>query len=113
MLIAFSVFLVTVGSFSCVPIIANYLVECFINFPMEAAMSSTFFRIVWGLTVPFYINEWVDAVGIGWCYGMMAFFSLGSFAFVLILMLKGHSIRQFSFTRVASSEDGEVIVDSR
>jgi hypothetical protein len=112
MVLAFAVFLVTVGSFSSVPIIANYLVECFVEYPMEASMASTFYRIIWGLTVPFYIDQWVDAVGIGWSYGMMAFFALGSTALVLILILKGHNIRQFSFSRLPSSEEGEKVIKS-
>lgn len=113
MVVAFAVFLVTVGSFSCVPIITNYLVECFIDYPMEASMASTFFRIAWGLTVPFYINQWVAAVGVGWSYGMMALFAFGSFVSILILMFKGGTIRQLSFARVASTEEGEKVVEAK
>ena len=111
MVLAFASFLVTIGSFSTVPILANYVVECFIDYPVDAAMSNTLFRIVWGLSIPFYINEWAAEVGVGWAYGIMAFMALGATGFIAILMLGGHQVRELSFARVKSSEEGSKIIE--
>jgi hypothetical protein len=66
---------------------------------------------VYGLTISFYINPWVEAVDVGWVYGMMAFFAVFSFFFVMLLMWKGHAIREIQFSSLASSEEGERLVE--
>lgn len=112
MVLAFAVFLVTIGSLATVPVTVNYVVECFTHYPAEAGIVIGAYRIVYGLTITFYINPWVKAVGAGWVYGMMAFFAIFSFLFVILLMWKGHAIRQIQFASVASSEEGEKLVDA-
>ncbi|OJJ47980.1 hypothetical protein ASPZODRAFT_115343 [Penicilliopsis zonata CBS 506.65] len=111
MVLALAVFLVTVGSLSSVPVTVNYVVECFTHYPAEAGIVIGAYRIAYGLTITFYINPWVAAVKVGWVYGMMAFFAVFSFFFVMLLMWKGHRIRQWQFASVASSEEGEKLLD--
>ncbi|MCJ1373889.1 hypothetical protein MMC20_005119 [Loxospora ochrophaea] len=111
LVLALAVFLVTVGSLASVPVTVNYIVECFIDYPAEASIVIGAYRIVFGLTISFYINPWVAAVGVGWVYGMMAFFAVFSFCFVILLMWKGHIIRQWQLSSVGSSEDGDKVVE--
>ncbi|KAJ5545233.1 Major facilitator superfamily domain general substrate transporter [Penicillium sp. DV-2018c] len=110
MVLALGVFLVTIGSLASVSVTVNHVVECFTRYPAEAGIAIGAYRIVFGLTISFYINPWVEAVGVGWVYGMMAFFAVFSFFFVMLLMWKGHAIRQIQFASLGSSEEGERLV---
>ncbi|RAL13089.1 polyamine transporter [Aspergillus homomorphus CBS 101889] len=106
MVLALAVFIVTVGSLASVPVTVNYVVECFTRYPAEAGIVVGAYRIVYGLTISFYIDPWVEAVDVGWVYGMMAFFAVFSFLFVGLLMWKGDVIRGWQVASVASSEEG-------
>jgi hypothetical protein len=110
MVLALGVFVVTVGSLGSVPVTVNYVVECFKGFPAEVGIVVGAYRIVYGLTIGFYIDEWVEAVGVGWVYGMMAFFAVFSFFFVILLMWKGEVIRGMRFNGLGDSEEGERLV---
>ncbi|KAJ5934459.1 Major facilitator superfamily domain general substrate transporter [Penicillium verhagenii] len=111
MVLALGVFIVTIGSLASVPVTVNYVVECFTNHPAEAGIVIGAYRIAFGLTISFYINPWVAAVHVGWVYGMMAFFAMFSFFFVMLLMWKGHAIRGIQFASLASSEEGEKLME--
>ena len=65
------------------------------------------------MSVAFYIKEWVAKTGVGWAYGMMAFFEVGSFAFILLLMWKGHAIRELTWGHLGKSEEGEHVVEEK
>ncbi|OQE01193.1 hypothetical protein PENVUL_c044G03877 [Penicillium vulpinum] len=110
MVLALAVFLVTIGSLGSVPVTVNYVVECFTQYPAGAGIVIGAYRIVYGLTISFYVNPWVQAVGVGWVYGMMAFFAVFSFMFVMLLMWKGHAIRGLQFSSLGSSEEGERLI---
>jgi hypothetical protein len=102
--------LVTFGSLSITPITVNYINECFIGNPAEASIAVNVYRVGFGLSVAFYIKEWVAETGVGWAYGMMAFFEIGSFLFILLLMWKGHAIRGLTWGHLSQSEEGEHVV---
>jgi len=89
----------------------NYLSECFTNSPEETAIVLNLFRVGFGLSVAFYINPWVDKIGFAWAYGMMSFIWLFAWLFVLLLMWKGHEIRQIDPFRMISTEEGEHVID--
>lgn len=110
MVIAFGSALVTIGSLLSIPVTVNYICECFRTHTIEATVSLNSIRNFLGVSIPFFINNWVDAVGLGWVYGMMAFFAVFSFSFLGVLMWKGHLIRQWTPFGFGSSEDGEHIV---
>lgn len=107
MLLAVGNFLVTFGALQGIPVTMNYIAECFRKNTSEATIPLNSFRLFLGLTINFYINYWVEAVGLGWVYGMMAFFTLFSFTFLIVLMWKGHEIREASPFITSSSEEGE------
>ncbi|KAK7733034.1 hypothetical protein SLS53_008363 [Cytospora paraplurivora] len=109
MLMAVGNFLVTFGAMQGIPVTMNYIAECFRMTTTEATIPLTSFRLLLGLTINFYIDYWITAVGIGWVYGMMAFFSVFSFFFLIVLMWKGHQIRAASPFVSSSSEEGEVL----
>ncbi|PYH88605.1 polyamine transporter [Aspergillus ellipticus CBS 707.79] len=111
MVLALAVFLVTIGALASVPVTVNYVVECFTRHPAEAGIVVGAYRIVYGLTISFYIDPWVAAVHVGWVYGMMAFFAVFAFFFVMLLMWKGHAIRGWQLASVASSEEGVQVDD--
>lgn len=110
---AFGQVLVTFGSLSMIPVTVNYICECFTTHPAEASITGNAYRLVFGLSVAFYINEWVAAVDVGWAYGMMAFFDIFSFLFIILLMWKGHKIRTWTLGGLAADEEGEHVVESK
>ncbi|KAH8651305.1 major facilitator superfamily domain-containing protein [Xylariales sp. PMI_506] len=106
-------FLVTFGAMQGIPVTMNYVAECFRNSTVEAVIPLSSMRLFFGLSINFYINAWITAVGIGWVYGMMAFFCAGCFGFLVILMWKGHEIRQASPFHTAASEEGEKVLGKK
>lgn len=103
----------TFGSLAITPITVNYINECFIHNPAEASIAVNAFRVGFGLSVAFYINQWVAKVDVAWAYGMMAFFEVFSFLFIIVLMWKGHQIREWTWAGLASSEEGEHLIEEK
>lgn len=120
---------VTFGSLAIIPIAVNYMLvphlstnesimtdftscECFTKNPAEASITTNAYRLLFGLSVAFYINDWIAEVGVGWVYGMMAIFDVVSFFFVILLMWKGHVIREWTVGGLNSTEEGEHVVES-
>jgi hypothetical protein len=104
---------VTFGSLSITPITVNYMCECFIRNPAETSIAVNFYRVGFGLSVAFYINQWVAAVTIGWAYGMMALFEVLSFVSIIALLWKGHRIREWNIGGFGSSEEGEHLIQEK
>ncbi|KAF2772978.1 MFS general substrate transporter [Teratosphaeria nubilosa] len=107
MVIAFAVALQNVIEISLVPVVFNYVCEGFTLYSQEVATALNFYRLILGLTVTFYIDPWVAAVGPGWTFGMMAFFAILGFSFTVILAWKGSAIRKLSLRRFQVSEEGD------
>jgi hypothetical protein len=110
--LAFGMALVTFGSLAMIPVCVDYICECFVRHPAEANITANCLRLLFGLTVPFYINEWVAEVTVGWAYGMMALFDVAAFGCVGLLMWKGHMIRSLTLGGLNESEEGEKVVES-
>ena len=107
MLLAFGTFLVGFSAVLSVPIIVNYVVECFINSATEVAVIMNVYRLALGLALPFFIEAWSDAVGKGWLFGMAAFFSLFAALLVALLAWKGRTLRRFTIRGIILTEEGE------
>lgn len=106
MVLAVGAFLITFAGMLSVPVAVNYVAECFKEYAAETGTIMGIYRLIFGLVVPFFITPWEKAVSVGWVFGMAAFFSIGAFGLLVVLMLKGHEIRQLSFKSVASTEEG-------
>lgn len=106
MVLALGAFLITVAATVSVPVSVNYVVESFKRNPQEVGTIMNAYRLLLALVVQFFISPWAKQVGIGWVFGMMAFFSIFSFMLIVLLMFKGHQIRQWSFASVAAAEEG-------
>jgi len=102
--------LVTIGCLVSLPVTVNYICECFRTHTSEAVIPANSMRLLFGLSINFYSVQWVSKVGIGWFYGMMAFFSAFSFIFIVALMVWGHKIRQWTPFGMESSEEGAHLV---
>lgn len=66
--------------------------------------------MLFGLSIVFYINAWVDLVGFAWCYGTMGLMQVASWVFVTALMVKGHQIRQYDPFNLISTEEGQHVL---
>ncbi|KAG8170048.1 hypothetical protein KVR01_000793 [Diaporthe batatas] len=102
---------VTIGSLVSIPTTVNYICECFRTNTVEATLLLNSMRLFMGLSINFYIQPWIAAVGIGWVYGQQAFFTLFAFCFLIVLMIWGRQIRQLSPFSTSKSEEGQHIYD--
>lgn len=99
------------GALSTIPITVNYLCECFIGYPSETGTTANAYRVLFGLSVNFYITKWIESVGIAWAYGMMGIMDILSFLTVLLLLWKGHTIREWSWGGINITEEGLHVVE--
>ena len=111
MVLALATFLTFVGGLSIPSITVNYVAECFTERPIEAATVMNFYRLIFGIAIPFFIAEWQIKIGPGWVFGMMALLTLTAFTFPVLLMWKGGEIRRLSFSSLSSSEAGFSLVN--
>lgn len=111
MVLALGSFLITIAAFCSIPVAVNYLIECFMDHPTEVACIIGTYRLTLGLVVPFFKDQWIDSVGSGWVFGMMAFFSLFAFSLVIVLMVYGHVLRQIHPGIRAKDEEGVKVMD--
>ena len=103
-------FLLNLSSNVAVPVIVNYEVECFTRYPIEAATIMNFYRTLFGIAIPFFIEPWEASVGTGWVFGMMAFFSIAAFGLVIVLLIAGHKLRHLTQDGIVSTEEGTKII---
>lgn len=68
------------------------------------------YRLAFSLSVPFFVEAWIEKLGFDWCLGSAAFFSIFAFSFIVVLIWKGDELRQLSFKTLASSEGGVKIL---
>ena len=99
MVLALGSFLISFSAVAGVPVAINYVVEAFECNPQEVGTAMNVWRLLLGLVVPFFLSSWEERVGVGWVFGMAAFFSLFAFGLILILIWKGHDMRRLGFTR--------------
>lgn len=114
MVLALGSFLISFGAITTIPVAVNYVVECFKLHASEVGTIMGCYRLTLGLVIPFFIDQWIAAVGgPGWVFGMAAFFSIFAFGFVALLMWKGHDLRQITFghlaSDVAADEEGKIM----
>ncbi len=102
--------LVTIACLTSVPITVNYICECFRTHTSEATMVLNSMRLFLGISINFYMTPWVNRVGVGWVYGMMAFFSIFAFGCLTIVMFLGHRLREMSPFHTSASEEGEAVL---
>lgn len=100
--------MVNFSALLCVPVCINYVVECFVGNPIEVSVIMNVYRLALGLSLPFFFEHWVEAVGIGWVFGMAAFFSLFAMLLMSVLAWKGHALRRLALLRgISETEEGE------
>ena len=114
MVLALGAFFVEFSALLCVPICINYVIECFTGYPIEVAVIMGVYRLALAVSLTFYFQPWSVHVGIGWLFGMAAFFSL----FVLLLMgllaWQGQWLRRFVLVKtIAESEEGKRVDTGR
>lgn len=113
MVLALGVLLITFSAMLSVPVAVNYVIECFRQHALETSAIMGAYRLTFGLAVPFFVTPWEKVVGVGWVFGMAAFFSIASFMLLVLLMWKGHEIRNLSFDGVASTEEGSKLTENK
>ena len=109
MVLALASFLIWFGALLALPVLYNYIIECFLNNPVEASVSLNAYRVAFGLMSVFIVTEWQKAVGVGWMWGMGAFFILFVDIIMLFVIFKGHVVREWTVIvskGLAVTEDG-------
>lgn len=116
MVLALASFLIWFAALLALPVCYNYIIECFVHTPVEASVSLNSYRIAFGLMSVFIITQWQLAVGVGWMWGMGAFFVLFVDILMAVLILKGHVVRKLTVhvsKSIAATEDGERIISEK
>jgi hypothetical protein len=104
--LALGLFGIVSSAVIAVPVLDTYVVECFTTLAAEANAVMNAWRIIFGLTIPFFITPWIARVGVNWVFGSMAFFSIFAFSFLVVLMVAGHSIRRATLGHTGADEEG-------
>ncbi|OBT46875.1 hypothetical protein VE00_01914 [Pseudogymnoascus sp. WSF 3629] len=116
MVLALASFLIWFAALLVLPICYNYIVECFLHTPVEASVALNSYRIAFGLMSVFIITQWQMAVGVGWMWGMGAFFVLAVDVLMVLVIFKGHAVRKLTVhisEKIAATEDGERIIGEK
>ena len=85
----------------------NYATECFLTSPNELAVTMNCYRLGFSIALGFFIFPWARAVGVGWAFGMAAFFDVIVGIMAALLAWKGQSLRRVSPKWLMVTEDGE------
>ena len=109
MVLALATFLIVFSVNTLTPVMINYVVESFTGYAAEATTIMTFYRLILGLLVPFFVEEWEERITVGWTFGMMACFSFICSFIPLLFIWQGQTIRKWSFSRFQNSEDGAIV----
>ena len=110
MVYAFGVFLAAIAALLSTPIATNYAAEGFTKHGEACAMIITLYRLGWGVAIPFFADQWIAKVDVGWVFGMSAFFTVASGGLIMLLLWKGRELRKLSLVKsLATSEDGEAV----
>lgn len=107
MVFALGYFITATAVLMAVPVATNYVAESFTRYGTESTLVMTFYRLSWGVAIPFFASQWIEKVGINWVYGIAAFITVGSWAFIQLLIWKGARLRKLSLIRsMVSTEEG-------
>lgn len=113
MVLALASFLIWFSTLVIVPVSYNYIVECFLQCPVETSVAANSYRNTFGIITLFTTSQWQSAVGIGWFWGMAALFVVFADILVVGIILKGHIVRAWTVKlmnlSVAVSEDGRMV----
>jgi hypothetical protein len=70
------------------------------------------YRVSFGLISVFVVTEWQEAVGVGWMWGMGAFFIVACDIVMLWVIFNGRKVRKltlFISKSISASEDGAML----
>lgn len=111
MVLALGTFLVNTAAQLAVPLLINYVVECFTAHAIEVSVVMNCYRLAFGLALAFFVEPWEEVVGKGWVFGMASLFVFGAGVLVMVLAWKGESLRHITPARnLLSSEQGKRVV---
>jgi MFS family permease len=112
MVYALGIFVVGLGTLISVPVATNYVAESFNHHGTGSTLIMTFYRLSWGIAIPFFIDSWIADVKVGWVFGMAAFLTIAAWLLVIILIWKGPTLRRWSLMQnLASSEEGATVFE--
>lgn len=109
MVLALGAVLVWFGGMLAMPVCYNYIIECFLDHPVEASVSLNAYRVSFGLISVFLVTQWQAAVGVGWMWGMGAFFVVFADILMVWVIFKGRTVRNltmFVSKSIVATEDG-------
>ncbi|KAK1808613.1 hypothetical protein LTR12_017022 [Friedmanniomyces endolithicus] len=112
MVMALGSFLIWFGALLALPVCYNYIVECFLHHPVEASVSLNAYRVSFGLMSVFIVTNWQMTMGVGWMYGLGAFLIVFVDILMVIVIRKGHVVREWTAmlsTSIVNTEDGNEV----
>lgn len=109
MVLALGLFLVVFSATLSVPVCINYVTECFTTSANEVSITMNMYRLAFSIPLGFFVFPWQRVVGVGWVFGMAAFFDLMAAFLIGLLVWKDKVLRQLSPKSLVSTEEGERI----
>lgn len=109
MVLALGSFLVWFGAMLAMPVCYNYIIECFLKYPVEASVSLNAYRVSFGLISVFVVTQWQKAVGVGWVWGMGSLFIVAVDILMVWVIFKGRVVRKLTMLvskSITATEDG-------
>jgi len=110
MVLATGLYLSTFADMAIVPIINNYLAECFTDYVMETYTIMWIFRLTLGVVIPFFISEWLAKTGPALTFGIMAMLSCAGAGLFMLVAWRGSDMRKHSFQEFIHTEEGMTVV---
>lgn len=105
--LAAALFLIAFSTLASMPIAVNYGIEAFGQYPQEVGAALNAYRQVLAVSVSFFFAAWEKKVGIGWVFGMAAFFCFATFLGMVLLAFAGEKIRKVTIGKSAYQEEDE------
>lgn len=109
MVLALGSVIIWFAALLALPVCYNYVVECFLDNPVETSVSLNAYRVTFGLISVFIVTQWQAAVGLGWMWGMGSFLIIFVNLIILGLIFKGHIVRNWTSKSIAVNEAGATI----
>jgi hypothetical protein len=93
-----------------VPSCLNYIVEAFSPaYANEVSAMMNFYRLVFGISITFFLFPWAEKVGMNWVFGTQAFLTIFAFGMIVLVMRFGPALRKLNLVHLVAEEEFRIV----